>query len=283
MSPLSMSLLLLCWLPQAAEPQAQPPPEPTTQPTYDEGPLRAQLVAMREIRFSATDPELAARLKSELGMQFRIQGERITQIVRFGNLIFSELVDDTGQSLIDPDTYSEADKTTTRAVTFPAERLKTDGLILTTRNKPSTRGSLALTRVRGSVKVVIAPNTEKLTIANPLEYYGKKIENARLKALGIEMEIVPLDQIENAPPPNRGLVLRYLAHGEHVQRASFYDGNLRVIPTRDSPVMTKSGDQAQLYYFDASPLTDEVQLVLEILPLVDEVVLPVELDGLKLP
>ncbi len=283
MLSLSVSVLLLCWLPQAAEPQAQPPPEPTTQPTYDEGPLRAELVAMREIRFSATEPELAARLKSEMGMQFRIRGERITQIVRFGNLIFSELVDDTGQSLLDPDTYSEADRTSTRPITMPAERLKTDGLIVTTRNKPSTRGAIGLTRVQGSIRVVIAPNTEKLTVADPLQYYGKSIIDARLKLLGIEIEIVPIDQIENAPPANRGLVLRYTANGEHVQRASFYDGNMRLIPTRDSPVTTKSGEQAQLYYFDASPLNDEAQLVLELLPQVDEVQVPVEMDGLKLP
>jgi hypothetical protein len=287
MFPLSVSLLLLFWSPQAVQPQVQPPggptTEPTTQPTYDEGPLQVELIAMREIRYHFVDPEQAKRARSELDMQFRVRGERLTQIVRAGKVIFSELVDDTGQSLIDPNTYTEADRTGTRPVTYPAEQLRTLGLITTTQNNPSTRGSLALSRVRGSIRVVIAPDTEKVTIANPTALYGKKIVNPRLAALGIEIEIVPLDQIENAPPANRGLLLRYVANGEHILKASFVDGNMRPIPTRESAMTLKTGEQAQLYYFDASPLNDEVQLVLDVLPKVDEVVLPIELDGLKLP
>jgi len=278
------SLLLLCWSPQVAEPPAQPTTQPTTAPTYDEGPLRAELLAMREIRYSATEPEVAVRLpKSEFGMQLRIRGERITQIVRQGNLIFTELVDDTGQSLIDADTYTEADKTSTRPVTGPADRLKTDGLIISTRNKPSTRGSRTLTRVRGGIRLILAASSEKLTIANPLQYYGKTISDPRLQALGVEIRMVPLEEIENAPPANRAIILRYVTNSEHVQRASFYDGTMRPIPSRDSPVSTKSGEQCQLYYFDAAPFNDEMQLVLEVLPQVDDVQVPFEMDNLALP
>jgi hypothetical protein len=133
--------LMLLLLPQVPASPAQEAPTPTTAPTYDEGPLRLELLAMREIRFSATDPEMAARLRSELGMQFRLQGERITQGVRQGNLIFTELVDDTGLTLLDADTYTEAERTTTRAVPVPPERLRSEGLVLTTRNKPSARGA----------------------------------------------------------------------------------------------------------------------------------------------
>jgi hypothetical protein len=283
MFSLSMSLLLLCWSPQAAEPQAQPPPAPTTTPTYDAGPLRAELVAMRELRYKFVDPEQAARYRSELDMRFRIRGERITEVVRYGNLIFSELVDDTGHSLLDPNTYTEAEKTSTRPIPVPAERLKADGLIVDTRNSPSTRGALTLSRVRGSVHLIIAPNTEKVTIADPLQYYGKTIADPRLKQLGIEIQLVPIEELENAPPANRGLVLRYVTNGEHVQKASFYDGHMRLVPTRESPTTTKSGAPCQLYYFDSSPLNDETQLVLEVLPQVDEVQVPVEMDGLKLP
>jgi hypothetical protein len=277
------SLLLLCLSPQVPQPPNQEAPQPTTAPTYDQGPLRVELLAMREIRFSATDPEMAAKLRSELGMQFRIRGERIAQIVRQGTLIFSELVDDTGQSLLDPNTYSEADKMTTRVVQLPPDRLRSDGLIVMTRNNPSTRGSQKLTKARGSIRLILAEQTEKLTIESPMQFYGKVIADPRLQALGMEIRIVPLDELENPPPAERALVLQFVAKGDLLQRASFNDGTMRPLPARDQAVTTKSGQPCQLYYFDATPFNDETQMVLEIHPQIDDVQLPIELDGLKLP
>jgi hypothetical protein len=282
-----VSLLLLAL--QVAQPTTPGAPQPTTPPTtqpaptYDEGPLRVELLAMREIRFSATEPELAARLRSELGMQFRVRGTGITNIVRQGNIIFTALVDDTGQSLLDPDTYSEADRTITRPVTIPPDRLKADGLIITTRNKASTRGSRVLTQARAGLHLILAEQTDKLTIANPLQYMGKTIADQRLLALGIDVQLLPADELENPPPANRALLLYYGTKAAQVQKASFYDGAMRPIPARETPVTTKSGLAAVEYYFDAAPLTDETQLVLEVHPQVEDVQLPIMLDNLNLP
>jgi len=277
-----LSLLLLL-VPQVAGAPVQEAVPPTTQPTYDEGPLRAELIAMREIRFTATDPEMASRLRSELGMQFRVRGERIAQIVKQGNLIFTDLVDDTGESLLDPNTYSEADKTSTRIVMVPPERLRTDGLIVTTRNKPSARGAKVLAKVLGSIRLILADQPEKYTLVNPLQFYGKTIEDPRLKQLGIEIELVPLDQIDNPPPGNRGIIFRYKAKGEHIQRASFVDGAMKPIAARETTITTKAGDPCPMYYFEGTAFNDEMQLVLEVHPQVDDVRVPVELDNVNLP
>jgi len=275
--------LMLLLLPQVPASPAQEAPTPTTAPTYDEGPLRLELLAMREIRFSATDPEMAARLRSELGMQFRLQGERITQVVRQGNLIFTELVDDTGLALLDLDTYTEAERTTTRAVPVPPERLRSEGLVLTTRNKPSARGARTLAKVRGALRLILADKTESITIENPLQFYGQPIVDPRLTALGMEVAILPNEELENAPPGNRCLLLHFKTKADHLQRATFHDGAMKPIPVRDTPVTTRSGVQCQMYYFDAAAFNDEMQLVLEVHPQIEDVLVPVELENVNLP
>jgi hypothetical protein len=267
-------------------PAAAPQETPTTMPapTYDQGPLRAEVVAMREIRFRATDPEMAARLKSELDMQVRIQGERITQVVRQGNLIFTELVDDTGQSLLDADTYTEADRTMTRPMPpQQVERLRTDGLILTTRNKQSTRGAVKLKVMRGAIRLILAEKTEKVTIADPLEYYDKSIGDSRLKEFGIEIKIVPVDQLETPTPPNRCLLLHYVSKGDHIQKVSFVDGAMKPVPARETQVTTKSGVTCQQFYFDTAPINNELQLVLDVLPQMDDIQLPIDMENVDLP
>jgi hypothetical protein len=281
-------VLLLWWLPQvpgaAAQPVTdEPPAEPVVAPTYDEGPLQVELLAMREIRLRSTDPDLAARMRPELGMQFRIRGERLTQVVRQGNVIFTELVDDTGQVLLDEDTYTEADRTGTRPMMMPAERLRGEGLIVLARNKLSARGALKLKRMRGAIRLILADATEKVTIENPLQYYGKRIADPRLEALGVEVQIVSVEELEIEPPANRCIALWYVTKGDNIQRASFYDGAMRPIPARDSPALRKSGELCQLYYFDATPFNDEMQLVLEIHPQIDDVSLPIEMDDVELP
>lgn len=278
---LSLSLILL--LPQVADAPAQEPASPPAAPTYDEGPLRVEIMAMREIRYSATDPEMAARLKSEFGMQLRIRGERITQVVRQGNMIFTELVDDTGLNLVDADTYTEQDKTMTRPVMVPAERLRSDGLVLTTRNKPSARGARTLKQVRGSIRLALADKTETLTIDNPGQFVGGTIEDPRLKEMGVEIRVLPADQLENPPPANRCLVLQYATKGDNIQKVSFFDGKLVQVPARETPMTTKSGEACVLQYFDATPYNEEVQAVFEIHPTVEEVNVPFEMDDVALP
>lgn len=276
--------LLIALLPQVTGTPVQEATPPTSAPTYDQGPLRAEFVAMREVRIRATDPVMAARMESDLRMQFRLQGEPLMKLARFGNLILTDLVDDTGASLIDEKTYTEADKTMTRPVNFPKERLRENGLPLTTRSKLSARGALKLKSIRGTVHVVLAEKTEKVTIENPVQYLGKTIDNPRLKEVGIEVALVPITEIENPPPAERYVILCYKAKGENIQGASFVDGSMKPIPARDMTVTKTAGGTCQLYYFDnATAFNDEMQLVLEFHPQIEDIQLPVELKDVELP
>lgn len=274
-----ISLIML--LPQAAQvPAAQTAP---AAPTFDQGPLRAEITAMREMRFRVSDPEMAAHLRSELGMQFRIRGERVDQIVRHGNLVLTEVIDDAGQSLVDPEALNELDKTTTRPPMVPADRLRSEGLTLLTRCSPSARGAKMLKVVKGTLRLILAEKTQRLTVDNPLQYHGRLIADPRLLEAGIEIEILPADEVEGAPPPQRCIVLKYNRKGEHVQRARFFDGWMRAMPARERWVTTKSGEQCQLYDFGTSSLDDEMQLVLDVHPQIEDIQLPIELTDIPLP
>lgn len=278
---LMMLVLLLPQVPQAPEPK--PADQAGAVSPCAQGPLRIEVTAMREIRYTATDPEMAARLRSELGMQVRICGERIDKIVRHGSLIFTELTDDTGRVLIDDNTYSESERTVTRPPMLPPDRLRTDGLMMTTRANATARGAKTLKVARGAVRVILADEVLKLTVDNPLRFHGAVIEDPRLKALGIEIAIISNEEIENAPPANRCLAFEYKAKGEHVARAGFYDGWLRPIGARDTWVAKKAGGQCQLYYFDTAGFNDDMQMVIEVHPKIEDLQVPLELKDFALP
>ncbi len=279
---LYLSLLLLL-VPQVA---TAPADEPTTQPAapvYDQGPLRSEFVAMREVRLRADDPELAARMQSDLRIQVRLMGAQLLEISRFGDLVLTECVDDTGKSLIDEEVNEATDADTTRAMTFQPQRLRDNGLPLTTRLLPAARTATQLKTARGSVRLILAGETVSLTIPNPLQYHGGMVEDPRLAEMGLEVHIVPASEVENGPPADRCIILQYKTKGEHVKQAAFVDGWMRPISARDTPIETKAGEPCQLYYFDRGAFNDELQLVLDIHPTVEDIRVPVNLDGLELP
>jgi hypothetical protein len=278
-----LSLLLLL-VPQEPPP-AGPPAEPNAPVVrLDVGPLRGEIVAMREMRFFLKEPEANTRMQSELGFQIRIVGERITEIVRTSSiLLLTEVVDDTGKSLVDNSNISEAEKKGTRAVRQSADQVRSAGLAFLARCKPAERSAKQLKIVRGTVRLILAKDTERVTVDNPLQWVGKKIENPRLKELGVEVEIVPYDQLENAPPAERSIAFRYTAKGENVQAITFYDGSLRSVPARDTTVQTKSGEAVSLYYFDAAGLNSEIQAIFDIHPTVEDIPLEIKLENVPLP
>ena len=280
----SLFLLLLSAQIPGAAPQEAPPQVPA--PTYDQGPLRLEVMAMRELRFWASEPEFAERLaaQAQFNIQWRIRGERITQVVRLGNVILTELVDSTGQSLLDPNSIPETERTMTRALSPQQQAgLAKEGLIVQTRAKPSSRAAQKLNVIRGAIRLILADKTEKLTIADPLQFYGRTIEDPRLKELGIEIKILPAEELENPRPANRSLLLQYVSKGDHIQSATFYDGAMKRVPAPDNQALTKSGATCLLFTFDAAPINNEWQLVLEVHPQIDEIQLPVVLENVDLP
>lgn len=280
-----LGLIALLLLPQVTPPPGQEPAEPTTAPApnYVEGPLGIEFVALREIRLRAENPDWIKGLESDLRIQFRVRGERLPQISRFGDCVLTELVDDTGMSLLDEEAYPQPDKDSTRAMTLAPEQLREHGLLLGIRAKPAGRAASSLKRVRGTVRLILAEETVTVTIDNPLQYFGKTIEDPLLKELGFEARLVPPDEFEQPLPPKRNIVVQYKTKGEHLQRITFVDGWMRSIRFRDLPVSTKSGEQCIAYGFEVPAVDDDMQMVLSIHPNIEDIRLPFEIDDLELP
>ncbi|MBK9120173.1 MAG: hypothetical protein IPM18_11315 [Phycisphaerales bacterium] len=250
---------------------------------YTQGELRAEITAMREMRFSIDDPAMAGRFRSELALQVRVAGTPLPRIVRHGNLLLTEVVDDTGHALVTDETYSEADRTTTRPQAIPLARLQSEGLLLATRCEVSQRGAKELRRLRGEVQLFLADEAETVTIVNPFQYVGRIVEHPRLAELGIEIEVVAPERLQSTPPANRTIVLQYKSRPEQVKSALFYDGWMRQLPARDTVVQTRDEQNATMFYFDVGQINNEIQLVFEVHPKVEEIRLPIDLTSVALP
>ena len=280
MLQLALILMLLPQAPQAPAQEPAPPPPPVY---YDQGPMKATLVAMREVRLVMLEGEARPGFESDLRMQFRISGDKLNEISRFGNFILTELVDDTGQSLLTDTTYSEADKTMTRPNTIPPERLRESGLLLTTRTGPAARGAKTLKRIRGYVNLVLASSTESVTIVNPQQYYGKIIESPELQELGIQIRVVPVDEFQPPLPENRTIALEYVGNPANIREATFVDGWMRPVRAPERKAKTKAGVECSVFTIDPSALNNELQLVLQVHPKVEETKVEYAGDDIPLP
>src|ERR1051326_4050989 len=95
--------------PRSAPPAAPPGMEtPASQPAVNlaVGPLRVELVAIMEGRYRFIETPPGGARPSEMQLQFRVVGERLPEIAKYGKVILTELVDDTGKSLIKSDSYT---------------------------------------------------------------------------------------------------------------------------------------------------------------------------------
>jgi hypothetical protein len=285
-----LSLLLLLQPVGVAPRTPQPPASqetPATSPavTYDHGPLRLEVAAMFDARYWYREEQPGAR-PSELRLQLRVMGERISEVARAGSAIFTEAVDDTGRALVAPDTYTQEERTNTRPVTLPAERVRADGLRVPAQLKSSARAAKTL-KLRGTIRLILAKEREHVTIDRPLQYIGKIIENKRLKELGIEIRFVPADELptegETPPSATRTPTLHFRQGYERIQSVAFHDAYMKPIRHRERPVQTKQGVPVTAFALGNTELTDECQLVLEVFPQMEDLQLPIAIDNLELP
>lgn len=291
-SILVSSLLVLL---QAPAQPATPPPPATTQPAgqpaeppapplvYDSGPLRAEITAMREIRLKYLDSAERSAAESNYAIQVRIAGDKLGKIKRFGSLILSEAVDDKGGAMVKPDTYKEEERTAMRPQMMPIERLREQGLLVATRCSASSRGSSRIAKLKGTIKLVMAETTDKLTLLNPYQYVGKTIDDPRLAELGIEIKVLPVEEIEQPLQAQRSLVVQIVSKPENIQSVAFFDGAMQPVRHRENPLKTKSGADVTVYNLDGGSFTNETSMVLEVHPQVEIVELPVEVENLDLP
>ncbi len=275
--------------PAAATTQPAPAqPAKATEPNapaekYDEGPLRAEIVATREVRMHWNDNAERSESESNFAVLVRVRGERLKDITRYGGVVLSELVDDTGKVLFDPNSVTEEERTTLRPQAQAANRLAEAGLQIPTRPaKAAARAAKTLKRLRGEIKLVIASKSEKVTILNPTQYEGKVLEHSRLAELGIEVRVISADELET-PPPGQSVILQYTKKADNVQTATFFDGTMRPLRTRERPMTTKSGEKCVVLLLEGAGANSEMQLVLEVAPTIETVMLPVTGDNLPLP
>jgi hypothetical protein len=296
---LCMFLILQSATPQAIEltpaakrdqtpPAATRPSQPATStaPAYDTGPLRAEINAMREMRFwFLEEPPPGAR--SALDFQVRVAGERLAEVARVGNVIFTEAVDNTGRALVDASTYTAEQRTDTRPMTLPPDRLRSVGLMTGTQVKCAARNATTV-KLRGSIRLILGKDKQDITIDNPLQYVGKIIENEKLKQLGVEIKFLAPEELKaegEAAPPTASKVptLQYVKGQERVQTVAFHDASLKPIRHRERPVQTKQDQPAVSLILSGAELSNECQLVLQVFPSVEDIKLPIELDAQPLP
>ena len=285
---LHVGMLALLLLQQTTvRPAQEPTPgqgQPASQPTYDQGPLRVSFVAMRELRFARLDPEAFRGMESEMRLQVRVEGQRVDQIARNSDLILDEMVDDTGLSLLEKPA-TDADRNFTLPTTQTPDRLIHRGLEIMIKAKPSARAARQLAKVRGSVRVILADKEkgEKITIENPFQYFGKLIENPRLKELGISVRVAPFDEFSEPIPPDRVLILQYKTKPEHVQETNFYDGSMRPLAKRENRIVTSAGEECMAYMLDPGSFNTDLQVVFTVHTQIEDLRLPFNIDNYALP
>lgn len=267
----------------AATSPTEPASPPTPPPNYAVGELKVDCVAMLEGRYRFSDPAPGAPRESELRMQFRLVGEKITQIQRHGQLILSEVIDDTGKSLFDPSSYSREDRENTRLVAGPAEKLSETGLLLVTRVTASSRGAKTLKKIRGSVRLILSREYVEVTVSNPVQFVGKSVDDKRLKDLGIEVRLVAPDELDNPYEAGKAIAVQYVARPELVRSVALFDAWMKPLRTREAPATTRDGKPCTLFTILGGELNADAQLVVQVFPAVEDVKVPVELDDVPLP
>ena len=251
-------------------------------PTFNDGPLRCELTGLYEARYWFGKEERGSR-PSEMQLRWRISGKRITKIVRHGPVILTEAVDDTGKSLIGPDTYTDEERNALNPLRVPPSRLRFTGLEKVSRLEPPARGAKSIT-LHGTARLVLAKEREQITIDRPLDYVGKTLEHDRLKELGIEIKVIPPADVDaRAADPAKRYVLQYVKGKNLVFDATLLDAWMKPMRWQSKPMKTKQGEDVDMYMLAQGKLTDDCQLVLEVLPEIEEKTLPIEIDNMPLP
>lgn len=262
---------------------AQPPaPEPEgPKVDYTEGPLRIEVVAMREGRLLYLDDPNRSEAESQFAMQVRVRGDKLLSITRFSNLLLEEVVDETGREMFDPNSLGEQDRTM-HPLSLPPERLRETGLLLVVRAKVAARKAQQLRTVRGTVNLVLAEQSEKITIPNPLQYVGTTLVDPRLEELGLRIRVLPATDLKQQPH-GQCVVLDYGDKAGNVKEALLFDGMMRQLPAAERRVPTNDDRTVSAFCFESATPMEEVQLVLTVHPKVEELKLPLDAKDVPLP
>lgn len=286
-------LLLIALMIQPATP-AQPaddaaPAQPTVtaeEPAVDNsGPLRIDLEAMREQRYRFVR-QIAARLpESDMQMQFRLAGDDLANLVAVGRLVLDDVVDDTGQQLVDPNEFTTAEREETRAIFVEGDRLVQDGWTLVARlSTPPKRSARVLSTLKGSVKAVFADSeAQEIIIVDPLQFSDQVIEHPRLQELGIQVKVLPPGDPPLVASNERLVALQFLEGQDKIHTVEFFDAWLRNLRARPMFQETSAGEPCVVYNASDGTFDNQTQLVLTVYPSVETKRVPVDMTDVELP
>jgi hypothetical protein len=258
-----------------------PPGEVQVEPPMTAGPMTVELVGLSEAR--TYDPSAQqGGLNAELRLQFRLRGDRLHDVVRYGRPIFTEFVDSTGAILVDPNGYTPDDREETVRQSTPAARLEQSGVMLDTRLTAPARQAQALVAVKGSLRVIYAGEHESVYIDNPRQYQGGKMEHPRLAANGVEIEILPEGDPERTAGSQSHVAARFTKGSEKIREVVFVDSWFNQIRSRAFPMPANDGHECLVYYTEAE-LGPDYTMVIEFYPKIEDVRMPFEFVDLPLP
>jgi hypothetical protein len=108
------------------------------------------------------------------------------------------------------------------------------------------------------------------------------IDDARLRALGVLVRVVKADEFAE-PLPEQCIALEFQTKEDHVVGVEFFDGQMKRLLKRERPFQTKDGATVSGYCFQSASFDDEMQVVIEVYPTIEEIVCPVTAENIPLP
>jgi len=275
-----------CLLLQQADPsvavQAETP-QVTTAPTTQEGPMRVKLVGIQETRETYLDPKAERPNRSRLRLGMLMAGARLKEVVKLGNVIFTEVIDETGKSLIGPDTYDEEKRTTMRPAEVTPDVIQRGGLQLVSDLQPANRQAATIAKMKGTVRVLYATQMEEITIVNPRQLMGTIIVHPRLTELGIEIRVMPAGDPRGVPPRDMFITLQFLTKENHISGVEFHDAWMKPMLTRPRTMKTNAGENCIVYQVSRGKLDVDSQMVIQVYPELEETQIEVEFNDVPLP
>lgn len=267
----------------ATQDGAQVPAEPAATSEFITGPLRIEVFGVLDLRrWFAVPPKQGG--ESELQLQMRIAGEKLTEICRAGQPIFTEGVDDTGQSILKPEGYTDQQRTQTSRVTASPEVLRERGLQFLAKLAAPNRAAKTIKSLKGTMRLIraVAP-AEDILITNPIAQRGAMLDHPRLKELGIEVGVVANERIPNVQPGQAVLGIEQGAKMEQIKTIEIYDAWLTRVRTPARGAQTTDGKTITVYVLPDPAALENLSLVVQVWPKVEDAPFPIELTDIKLP
>lgn len=245
--------------------------------------MRVEIAGMVETRFRFVEPPPGPPPPARLQIQFKLRGARLKEIVRLGNLIFTEVVDETGKAMVDPNTYDKEKLTGSRVIENVEQIISQQGGIATVEAfELSSRSARRISTMKGHWRVYYASAPDEIVLEDPLRYAGQVVDHPRLAALGVKIRVYGPGQ-EGLPADGKQVGVQILEGEEKVQGTDFYDDWYRLISSRPRPMTDSNGATFLAYRAGATPFSSEHQMVVRVFSDVSSQEIPVEFHDVELP